>query len=202
VAKVYIGSLVPAPAHGLTAQPWPPKNQSLCVARSSGTTLGRYPEGKPASVCALDLSLLRDDRVSLTVVGADGCNGAGAVRTLTAASLAGLRDGCGRSVVGRRLVAVVVSTALVSACAGGSKSAAPTAGNKVDRSRAAVLETAVRAYSTVVLDGESAKAYTLLSKRCRERMTEAAFEKIATGGAALYGTARLKTLRSPSSPET
>jgi len=139
--------------------------------------------------------LPRDDRVSLTVVGADGCNGAGAVRTLTAASLAGLGDGCGRSVVGRRLVAVVVSTALVSACAGGSKNAAPTAGNKVDRSRAAALETAVRAYSTVVLDGESAKAYTLLSKRCRERMTEAAFEKIATGGAALYGTARLKTLR-------
>jgi hypothetical protein len=101
----------------------------------------------------------------------------------------GLRGwGGGRSVVGRKLVAMVVSAALVSACAGDSKSAAPTAGNKVDRSRSA-LETAVRAYSTAFLGGDSAKAYALLSKRCRQRTAEVAFEKIVTDGAALYGTA-------------
>ena len=92
----------------------PPQRNHRAWRSPSDDDPRQVPVGEPASVCTPDLSLLRDDRASLTVVGADGC---AAVRMLTAASLAASGMGLCSSIAGRRLVAVVGSTTFVLASA-------------------------------------------------------------------------------------
>ncbi len=105
-----------------------------------------------------------------------------------------------------RLLAVVLATSSVVGCssgaaakpspsptfpsttaASGTSRASTSSSSKATSAEAARLATAVRAYSDAYLSGNGTAAHTLLSSRCKQRLTLAQMKAVTSQAKNLYG---------------
>ncbi|WP_222598334.1 hypothetical protein [Lentzea tibetensis] len=75
-----------------------------------------------------------------------------------------------------------------------SVTSAPNTSAALAVDAAVELEAAVRAYSAAYLGGKG-EAYDLLSQRCRERMTRAAFLQLVAAASEQYGPQEIASLK-------
>lgn len=95
--------------------------------------------------------------------------------------------------------AAVLATALLAltACSSNDDSpAAPAASSAAESTDdgSAALEASVRAYTKALFSGDGPAGYKLLSKRCKQEMTPAAFQALSDQGHNDYGSLEIKNI--------